>query len=201
MELREAIRRRRMVRSFRPDLLDPGLVRELLEDSLTAPSAGNTRGVAWVLLEGPETATYWERATTEDWRRDSARFPGLSRAPVVALSLCSPAEYVARYGEADKAASGLGAGGEAAWPVPYWFGDAAFTVQLLLLGATAAELGAAFLGNFRREDALLEALAVPVGWRLFGAVVLGRPDDEDRRSASLERPTSPGAGVVHWSRW
>jgi nitroreductase len=205
MELGEAIRQRRMVRSFLPDPLEHPLVDRLLEDSLRAPSAGNTRGVAWIVLEGPETARYWDLATDAEWRASSARYPNLSRAPVVALSLCSPTEYVERYDEPDKAGSGLGVGEsddpEAAWPVPYWWGDAAMSTMLLLLGATAEGLGAAFLGTFRGEAELLAALGVPVGWRVFGAVLLGHPDGQDRPSPSLERQPRPGAGAVHRSRW
>jgi len=189
MELTEAIRSRRMVRSFAADPIDSEAVDGILQAALRAPSAGNTRGVAWLILEGPETASYWEHATDDAWRAAYERYPGMSRAPVIALSLCSPTAYVERYGEPDKVTSGLGPdrGGEAAWPVPYWWGDAAFSTMLVLLGATAAGLGAAFLGVFRGEAALLEALGVPGGWRLFGAVLLGRPDG--------------GAGVVHRSRW
>lgn len=206
MELEEAVRRRRMVRSFAPEPLEPGLVDGLLDASLRAPTAGNTRGVSWLVLEGAQTARYWDHATTAAWRAASERFAGLSRAPVVALSVCSPAAYVARYGEADKVASGLGpvegdGGGAAAWTVPYWFGDAAFSVMALLLGATAAGIGAAFLGNFRGEEELLAALGVPPGWRLFGAVLLGRPDGHDHRSPSLGRQPEAGAGTVHRDRW
>jgi len=154
-----------MVRSFSDRSVDPALLDELVADALRAPSAGNARGTAWLLLEGSErTAVYWAHTTTEEWRQRSRRWQGLSRAPVAALSLASPAEYVARYGEDDKAASGLGPGpaqGEAAWPVPYWFGDAAFATMALLLRATEAGLGACFLGSFRGEEALLGALGVP----------------------------------------
>ena len=175
-------------------------------DALRGPSAGNTRGVAWVVLQGEETANYWEHATTPDWRAKEPRYPGLSRAPVVALSLCSPATYVERYSETDKDGSGLGSaaaggGGESAWTIPYWFGDAAFSAMLLLLGATAAGLGAAFLGNFRGEESLLGALEVPSQWRLFGAVVIGHPDAQDHPSSSLRRRPAPGAGAIHRSRW
>jgi nitroreductase len=207
MELTDAIRRRRMIRSFAPDPLDPDVVDGLFEDALRGPSAGNTRGVAWLILEGAETATYWEHATTPDWRGSSRRFPGLSRAPVVALSLCSPDAYVERYGEADKFGSGLGpptpglGGGAGAWPVPFWFADAAFATMLLLLEVTAAGLGAAFLGAFRGEHELLGALGVPDAWRLFGAVVIGMPDGLDHRSPSLAREPAAGAGRVHRSRW
>jgi nitroreductase len=203
MEFSEAVRRRHMTRSFSAQPLDAALVDRLVAGALAAPSAGNTGGTAWLVLEGPaETAVYWDTATTADWRARSRRFPGLSRAPVIALSLTSPPAYVARYGEPDKAASGLGpAGGPGAWPVPYWFGDAAFATMTLLLGAAAAGIGAAFLGNFRAEAELGRALDVPEGWRLFGAVLLGHPDGADHRSASLDRtPPAPGARL-HRGRW
>lgn len=196
----QLIRSRRMVRSFASDPLPPSLVDQLLGLSLRAPSAGNTRGSAWVLLDGPDVATYWEHTTDESWRTASTRWPGLRRAPVAALALASPAAYVARYGEDDKAGSGLGAG-ESAWPVPYWFGDAAFSVMTVLLAAEAAGLGACFLGNFRGERPLLDTLCVPEGWRLFGTVLLGRPDGGDHRSPSLDRPAPGVAERLHHRRW
>lgn len=197
-----------MVRSFSDRPLDAGLVEAMLTDALRSPTAGNARGTAWLVLEGPEqTAAYWSHTTTEEWRRRSRRWPGLSSAPVVALSLASPATYVLRYGESDKVGSGLGPtpdgaadGGESAWPVPYWFGDAAFATMALLLRATAEALGACFLGNFRGEERLLGALGVPSDWRLFGTVLLGRPAGADPPSSSLSRP-APAASRVHRGSW
>ncbi len=207
MELTEAVRRRHMVRSFSDRPVDGDLVTRLVADALAAPTAGHTRGTAWLVLAGPEeTALYWDHTTTAEWRRGSRRWPGLSRAPVVALSLTSPGAYLDRYGEPDKAAAGLGpagggGGGPAAWPVPYWFGDAGFSVMTLLLAATDAGLGACFLGNFRGEAPLRGALGVPGAWRLFGAVLLGHPDGADHRSASLERPGPTAAERIHRGRW
>jgi nitroreductase len=210
MELTEVLRHRQMVRSFADRDVELGVVNRLVRDALRSPSAGNTGGTAFLLLAGgDETAQYWRHATTEDWRGRSARFPGLSRAPVILLSLAWPAAYVRRYGEPDKVAAGLGPGsagaagpvGEAAWPVPYWFGDAAFATMAVLLGAVDTGLGAAFLGNFRGEEPLLGALGVPDGWRLFGAVLLGHPDGNDHRSASLGRQGPRPADRVHRGRW
>jgi nitroreductase len=207
VELTEVIRRRRMVRSFSADPVDAEVVDRLLSAALRAPSAGNTRGIAWVVLSGAETAAYWGHTTTPDWREANAgRFLGMARAPVVALSLCRAAAYVERYGEPDKLGSGLGPveageGGEAGWPIPYWFGDAAFSTMLLLLGAVDAGLAAAFLGTFRGEAELLGALGVPAGWRMFGAVLMGRPDGLDTPSPSLGRRPGAGGGAVHRSRW
>jgi nitroreductase len=154
--------------------------------------------VAWLVLEGPDTAAYWAHTTTDEWRRSARRWPGFEAAPVVALALFSEAAYERRYGEADKRRFATAV---ADWPVPYWVGDAAFAVLALLLGATDAGLGACFLGNFRGEPALLAGLEVPDDWRLFGAVAMGHPAAADPRSASLDRPVVRRAGRVHRGAW
>ena len=217
VEVAEALRRRHMVRSFDGRPVATGVVDRLVTDALRAPTAGNTRGTAWIVLDGPQTATYWEHTTTPGWRAASRRWPGLSRAPVAALALASPGAYVARYAEHDKspdpaahvpAAPGvLSEGGPAlgagpgAWPVPYWFGDAAFSAMALLVGATSEGLGTCFLGNFRGEAPLLAAVGVPEGWRLFGTVLLGHPDGRDHPSPSLARRGPSAAERVHRGRW
>jgi nitroreductase len=201
MELHEAIERRTMVRSFSPEPVDTSVVDRILADALRSPTAGNTGGTAWVVLEGPrETSLYFDSATDENWRRTATRWEGLRRAPVVCLAYSSADLYVARYGEPDKVASGLGEG-SAKWPVPYWIGDAAFGVMAVLLGAVDAGLGACILGAFRGEPALAECLGVPDGWRLFAAVALGRPDGRDHRSRSLDRARPATASRIHRGRW
>jgi nitroreductase len=201
VELHEALRRRAMVRSFSADTVDPTVVDRIVDDALRSPTAGNTGGTAWVILEGPEqTAAYWAATTDEEWRRSALRWEGLRRAPVVLLAYTRPAAYVSRYAEPDKVAAGLGTD-ETAWPVPYWFGDAAFGVMAALIGAVDAGLGACLLGVFRGEEALARTLGVPDGWRQFGAVVLGHPDGEDHRSPSLDRPRPLRRERVHRGRW
>ena len=190
------LRRRSMTRSFADQVIDPALLSKLLEGAMSAPSAGNSRGVQAVVLTGEARSRYWDAATDEDWRERSRRFAGMSRAGAVVLVLCNPEVYTARYAEEDKASSGLG--DEAAWPVPYWFGDAAFATMALLLGAEAAGLGAAFLGTFRHEDAVLEAIGRHRPGRLFGTVLLGHPDGQDLPSASLTRAVPSKAERVTW---
>ena len=150
--------------------------REYRRDGMGRSSRGPSRP--------PSTST---PPLTRNGRRHHQRWAdGLRRAPVVLLSYVSPEAYVSRYGEPDKSASTLGEG-VARWPVPYWFGDAAFAVMAVLLGAVDAGLGASVLGNFRGEPELAGVLGVPDGWRLFCAVLLGRPDGDDHRSMSLTR--------------
>jgi nitroreductase len=202
MELHEAIRRRSMVRSFSSEPVGPETLDRIVLAALRSPTAGNTRGTAWVALEGPEeTAVYFDATTDDRWRADHPGWnEGLRRAPVVLLAYASPAAYVARYGEADKAASGLGEGSQA-WPVPYWYGDAAFGVMAVLLAAVDAGLGSCVLGTFRGEDELAGLLGVPDEWRLFCAVVLGHPDGRQHRSGSLDRPRPADAERIHRGRW
>jgi nitroreductase len=201
MELQEALRRRTMVRSFSEQPVDPAVVDRLLADALSSPTAGNTCGTAWLALEGAaHTSVYFEATTDERWRRTSPRWEGLRRAPVILLAYSCPDLYVARYGEPDKAGSGLGEGPER-WPVPYWTGDAAFGVMAVLLGAVDAGLGACVLGTFRGEVELARRLEVPRGWRLFCAVALGTPDGNDHRSPSLDRRGPSKSERVHRGRW
>jgi nitroreductase len=202
VELSEAIRRRRMVRSFAPRPVAPAVVDRLIAGALRAPSAGNTRATAFVVLEGGDTARLWD-ATLPAERRATFRWPGLLDAPVVVVALVEPGAYPRRYAEDDKAGSGLGAGLDA-WPVPYWWVDGGMVVEALLLAVTDAGLGALFYGLFDHEPAALAALGVPAGWRALGAVALGWPADppegeEPGRSAGRARP--PLAEALHRGGW
>jgi nitroreductase len=190
-----------MVRSFSAAALDPAVVDAIVQAALRAPSAGNTGGTAWVVLSGSEeTSRYWDATTDAEWRARSPRWEGLQRAPVVLLAYASAELYVTRYGESDKVDSGLAAG-EEAWPVPYWTGDAAFGVMTVLLAAVDAGLGACILGNFRGEAELAAVLGVPSEWRLFCAVLVGRPDGGNRPSPSLERSRPDPSDRVHRGSW
>jgi nitroreductase len=198
VELSEAIRRRRMVRAFAPRPVPPEVVDRLIDGARRAPSAGNTQPWAFVVLEGEETARVWD-VTLPVSRRAGFRWPGLLAAPVVVVPVVEPAAYARRYGEEDKASTGLGAG-TGAWPVPYWWVDGGMAVHALLLGATDAGLGAVFYGLFDHEAEALAALGVPAGWRALGAVAIGWPAaDEPGRSAGRARPAL--ADVVHRGGW
>jgi nitroreductase len=199
VELTDAVARRHMTRNFTTTPLDPGVVDALLDSALRAPSAGNTQGREFVVLEGPaETWEYWQATTDQDWRDTSRRFAGLSRAPVVVLVFADPEAYEARYREPDKARAD---GVEVEWVVPFWFVDAAFATMTLLLAATDRGIGAALLGNFRGEDRLRSALGVPERLRWLGAVLLGEPARPDPPSTSAARPRRAVEESVHRGRW
>jgi nitroreductase len=199
LELTEAVTRRRMTRNFSGRPLDPGVVDGLLDAALRAPSAGNTQGREFVVLEGVvQTSRYWQATTDEAWRATSRRFEGLSRAPVAVLVFADPEAYVARYREPDKARPD---GAEVEWVVPFWLVDSSFATMNLLLAATDRGLGAAFLGNFRGEDRLRTALGVPDRFRWLGTVLLGEAAGPDPPSSSAARRRRTLEESVHRGHW
>ncbi len=200
MELSDAVRRRRMVRSFTNAPVDGPVLDALLDGARRAPSAGNAQGARFLVLDTPAAvAGYWDLTLAPD-RRASFAWPGLLVAPVLVVVLVDPDAYVTRYAEADKEATGLGEGPEA-WSVPYWWVDAGATVQTLLLGAVDAGLGACLFGLFAAEEAVLAAHGVPPRWRSAGTVALGHPAPGDRPGRSARRPRRVWGEVVRRGRW
>ncbi len=191
---------RRMCRDFQDRPVAPEVRDRVLAAAFRGPAAGNTAALDLVVLEGARTGDYWD-VTLPPARRDSFRWPGLLRAPLLVVPLVDPDAYVARYAEPDKAASGLG-GAAADWPVPHWFVDGGAALMALLLAAEAEGLGALLFGQFDQEAAVLAALGVPPGRRALGTVALVHPAPGGRapsRSARAGRP-DPSAHV-HLGGW
>ena len=203
MELSDAIHRRRMVRAFEARPLPPGTLDTILELGLHAPSAGFSQGWAFVVLEGREqTARYWD-LTLPEAERDRFPWAGLLAAPALIIPLAHAQAYVDRYGEPDKASTGLGRSADD-WPVPYWLVDTAMSSMLMLLGAVDQGLGALFFGIFDHEAELLADLGVPEGHRPIGTIAVGYRSTEpgaDRPSRSLARGRRPLEDVVHRGGW
>lgn len=185
MDVARALARRRMVRSFDGTPVDPDWLDELCATALWAPTAGNCAGVRMRTIYGDARSAFFTQATDENWRERSTRFAGLARAGAVVVVTSRPQDYSARYGEADKRASGLES--LAAWPVPYWHGDAAMATMALLLLLEESGWAATVWGDFGRATSLLAWLGA-ADEVLFASVLVGRGDPSDRRSASLERP-------------
>jgi nitroreductase len=197
MELREVVRRRRMVRHFDPRPLPDEVLDRILHSATRAPSAGFSQGLDLVVLEGPEAVRGFWRATADP--RFATPYSS-AEPPVIVLVLSDKQAYLDRYAAPDKA--GLGMDVEEGWPVPYWDMDAAMAVMLMLLTAVDEGVGAWWFGVFHGAGALLGDLGVPEGRRLVGAVALGRPAADDRPGGSSRtRPRRPLGQVVHRGRW
>jgi nitroreductase len=187
-----------MVRAFTDAPVAPDVVDALIDLARRAPSAGNSQGMAYVVLHGADTARYWD-VTLPPERREAFRWSALVTAPVLILVLVRPEAWLERYAEPDKAAAGLG-GDAGAWPVPYWWVDAGMAAEHLLLGAVDAGLGACFFGPFDHEDDVRRSLGIPDEWRTVGTIALGHPaPDEPGLSAARPRPTIDE--VTHRGHW
>jgi len=189
-----------MTRAFRPDPIPHDLLASVVGAGRRAPSAGNSQGFAFVILEGPEqTARYWDITLAD---RSAFGFPGLLAAPALVLVLAHSQAYVDRYAEPDKATTGLGEGADH-WPVPYWTVDAAFAAMLIQLAAIDAGLGVLFFGPFEHEPQVLRALGVPEGHDAIGTLALGWPDTErdTRVGTSAVRARRRTEEVIHWGGW
>jgi nitroreductase len=188
-----------MVRAFTDEPVPPEVLDRVLDAGRRAPSAGNSQGWAFVVLEGPEqTARYWDVTLPAD-RREGFTHAALADAPVLILPLAHAQAYLDRYSEPDKAATGLG-GTADRWPVPYWTVDTSFAAMLMLLAAVDEGLGALFFGIFQGQDDLLRELGVPDGYEPIGTIALGWPAP-DAPGLSARRPRRPLDEVVHRGGW
>jgi nitroreductase len=194
-----------MTRAFRDEPVAGDVLGRVLDAGLRAPSAGNSQGTHLLVLDRPEaTARYWAAALPDEGARERFRWQGLLRAPVLVVVLAEPDAYVARYGEDDKAATGLGAGPDA-WPVPYWTVDAAFAAMLIQLAALDEGLGVLFFGLFHRAAAVFSAFGVPADFVPVGTLALGYAAAEagtaGQGGRSARRPRRPSPEVVHRGSW
>ncbi|HKG50136.1 MAG TPA: nitroreductase family protein [Actinomycetales bacterium] len=199
MQLREVIRRRRMVRAYQADRPVPtDVVTRLLEHAVHAPSAGFSQGWDFVVLrEAADRVLFWA-VTSEDDEEPDAWLRGLQTAPLLVLCLSDKDAYLDRYAAPDK---GWSDRDEARWPVPYWDVDTGMAALLMLLTAVDEGLGACFFGvPPHLHDAVRAAFAVPNGRRPVGVVSVGYPAP-DRRSPSLRRGRRSVAQVAHDGRF
>ncbi len=188
-----------MVRSFLRDPVDPESLGLILEAGRRAPTAGNVQARDFLVLEGVETAGYWD-ITLPEPKRSGFVWPGLLDAPVLVVVVVDPDGYVDRYAEPDKVHKGLGEGiGE--WSVPFWFVDGGAAAQSMLLAAVAENLGACLFGLFDNEVDVLTHYGVPAGRRGVCTVAIGHASGDEKKSNSLRRPVRGVDAVVHRGRW
>ena len=195
MELRDAIRGRRMIRSYDPDQPVPReTVDNLLELATRAPSAGHTPGWRFLVLDAAESRQRFWAATADDEPPD-AWLTRMQRAPVLVVFFSDRDAYLDRYAEPDK---GWTDRDEAHWPVPYWHIDTGMAAMIFLLAAVEEGLGACFFGIPPEQwPSFFAAFNVPEELSPVGVISLGRPAP-DVKSPSLKRGRKQLADVVSY---
>lgn len=202
MEFQDVVRRRRMVRNFTGEPVDPAVRERILENALHAPSAGFSQGWGFLVLEEPGDRERFWRAGQNPPETDPAApdqwLQGMRRAPLLIVALSNKTAYLDRYADPDK---GWTDRDEARWPVPYWDIDAGMASLLMLLTAVDQELSACFFGVPPEQiPAVKSEFGIPDEFHPIGVVAVGH-GAPDRPSPSLRRGRRPVAEVVHRGRW
>ena len=195
MEFAEVVKRRRMVRNFTSDPVDPGAIDRILDLARRAPSAGYTQGQSFVVVTKPELRREIARLCEEEFYVASGMHPFISAAPVLIVPCTSEAAYHRRYQEPDKVTED---GSEIDWPVPYWWVDIGATMQNIMLAAVNEGLGCGFVGP--EIEPLRAYLGIPEEFVPIGVMPVGRPLP-DIRSPSLKRGWVPFEQFARWERW
>ncbi|HJQ13247.1 MAG TPA: nitroreductase family protein [Anaerolineales bacterium] len=196
MEFRDVVLKRRMVRNFADQPVDPAIIDRILELTRHAPSAGFTQGQSFIVVTSPEKKKAIA-ATCEEAEYVQRGFaPFISKAPVLLIPCTSEVAYHRRYQEADKVNED---GSEIVWPVPYWFMDIGCAVMIALLAAIEEGLVSAFAGS--KDLAALQALLdIPPEVTPVGVISLGYRAP-DVPSPSLKRGRKADTEYVHHERW
>ncbi len=186
----DVIASRRDIRRFRPDQLDPALVRRVLGAAHAAPSVGHCQPWRFVLVSDPGVR---ERAgliaqrerqrqaslLDEDARRRmlDLQLDGIAEAPLGIVVCC------------DRRAAPAGVLGRATFTdTDMW--SCACAIENLWLAARAEGLGVGWVTLFPPEE-LASLVGLPPGVETLGWLCIGWPD---------ERPPSPGLERAGWSR-
>lgn len=196
MEFKDVVHKRRMVRNFTTEPVDPAVIERILDLARRGPSAGFTQGQSFVIVTNPEIRQEIGRLCGEENYVAKGFDPFISSAPVLIVPCTSETAYHRRYQEADKVKKD---GTEIEWPVPYWFMDAGHAVMLLLLAVIDEGLVAGFAGAYDL-DALRRLLSIPADVTPVGVIPIGQPAP-DKRSPSLKRGRKPLETVVHYEHW
>ncbi|MCW2868046.1 MAG: cob(II)yrinic acid a,c-diamide reductase [Marmoricola sp.] len=181
---------RRDIRRYRPDPLDPALVRRVLQAAHQAPSVGHSQPWRFIVVSDPTTRDRAARMADEQRLRqaagmepDSARrlldlqLEGIREAPLGVVVAC------------DRRAPAGGVLGRATFPdADLW--SCACAIENLWLAARAEGLGVGWVTLFD-PDELRGLVGVPDGVVTLGWLCLGWPD---------ERPPEPGLERAGWSR-
>jgi nitroreductase len=200
MEFQDVVRRRRMIREYADEPVDPSAVDRALANAVRAPSAGFSQGWGFLVLDDRTDVDRFWSVTTDPGELPDSWLRGMQAAPVVVIPCSSKAAYLGRYAEADK---GWTDEDEARWPVPFWHMDAAMASLLILQTVVDEGLGACFFGIPPAHDAdVRREFGIPDAFDPVGAITIGHAAVGEKPSGSpTARARKPMDDVVHRGSW
>ena len=168
METLEAIRKRRSIRSFRPDPVPEEDLRKMLEAAAWAPSAGNCQPLELVVVRDPRVKKKLKEAALGQ--------SFLEEAPVLVVVCANVERTVSRYGSRGEL---------------YYVQDTAAATQNLLLAATSLGYGTCWVGAFVERE-VARILNLPSRVRPLAIVAIGRSAESPEAP-----PRRPLREIVH----
>jgi FMN reductase [NAD(P)H] len=201
VELREILRRRRMVRAYEPEPVPREAIERIVATVRRAPSAGFSQGQRLLVVTDPATREDLARLFDEEASIAEGREPWISAAPVLVVVGAREQDYHDRYTRPDK----LQEGEEIQWPVPYWHFDAGAAAMLVLLAAIDEGYAAGLFGvPVELMQPFKQLLDIPADVAVTSCITIGKPADDPGWSAGSSRLTQRRKSVddlVHWERW
>ncbi|MDE3024089.1 MAG: nitroreductase family protein [Acidobacteriota bacterium] len=199
MDLRDILRRRRMVRHYTGEAVPRETLERIVATVRRAPSAGFSQGQRLLVVDDPGLLT--DLAALAGGPDDPDLEPWFPSAPAHVLVLTREGDYHDRYQSEDK----LREGEEVEWPVPFWYVDAGATLMLVLLTAVDEGLSAGVYGVPVEQDAAFRALlGIPDDLRIVAGVTIGRGAPDPGWSGKTSRATQRRRSLdelVRWNTW
>ncbi|HYA21988.1 MAG TPA: nitroreductase family protein [Thermoproteota archaeon] len=159
METKEAVKRRRSVRSYRPKKVPTDVIETLVEASCKAPSAGDVHPYRIVVVrKGPKRKGLAKASRGQGF---------VARAPVSLVFFVDLGLARRRYGERGAKL--------------YSLLDVGAAVENLMISAVDMGLGTCWVGAFD-ERAVGELLDAPPQWRAVSIITLGWPLGKDKHT-------------------
>ncbi|MFC1940216.1 nitroreductase family protein [Chloroflexota bacterium] len=163
MDVLEAIKKRRAIRSYKTTPVSEDNLGIILEAGSLAPSWGNTQTWRWVVIKDQNLKM---KIAEEVLRPGNRGTEAVKTAPVIiaACAELSKAGFREDQPSTDK-------GG-------YWYMfDAALALENMVLTATSLGLGTLFIGGMNANK-VENLVGVPHGYACVILMVLGYPDEE-----------------------
>lgn len=200
MEFRTLLRRRRVVRDYRPDTVDPEVLQRIVGVIRRAPSAGFAQGQRLIVITEQET----RRRLGEIFGGGNYNDPKFTRwvttVPVHIVVCTSENDYHERYRQPDRLIDGV----EISWPIPYWWLDAGAVVILLNLATLDEGLAAGLYGPPPKHiEAFKQLLGIPDDVGVACVVTIGHEAERQApdTSSRVTWPQKSLEELVYRERW
>ena len=170
MDLLEAVKTRRSIRSYQDKPVEEQKLLRILEAARLSPSAVNFQPWDFIVVKDSTAKQRLSKAYTRPW---------FAKAPIIIVTCATPEKAWKR------------SDGEEFWKI-----DAAIATQTLILAATAEGLGTCWIGAFDEKKAK-EALGIPENVRVVAMTPLGYAA-EQKGQVSERRPLAEIFRYDHW---